>query len=167
MVCWLQTGQFSMVNIFVISRFLSSSWYFIRDQQHLLSCLSRTPWICLICISKTSWWMNILWILVQCDSLTWNYVCRSVTYISWSSDFALFSDFKLFTYFCLYLFVEVWSWSVQRPAKTRISLGGCPGWYESSLGAAHSIWVFAVVAHVLCWRMFVQRVKIFPQNQTL
>ena len=47
-------------------------------------------------ISKTSWWMNIiLGILVQCDALTWNYVCRSVTYISWSSDFALFSDFEL------------------------------------------------------------------------
>ena len=29
----------------------------------------------------------ILGILVQCDKLIWNYVCRSVTYIWWSSDF--------------------------------------------------------------------------------
>ena len=33
----------------------------------------------------------ILWILVKCDTLTLNYVCRSVTYISWSSDFAFLS----------------------------------------------------------------------------
>ena len=71
-------------------------------------------------IFQTSWWMNIiLGILGQCDTLTWNYVCRLVTYISWSSDFALLSDLELSTYFCLYWFVEVWYENICEYSKVR------------------------------------------------
>ena len=45
---------------------------------------------------KTIWWINVvLEILIQCDTtLTWNYICRSLTYISWSSDFSLYLEDK-------------------------------------------------------------------------
>ena len=52
-------------------------------------------------ILKTIWWINVVFeILIQCDpnidqTLTWNYICRSVTYISWPSDFALYLDYLM------------------------------------------------------------------------
>ena len=36
-------------------------------------------------------WLYLYWFSVS-HTLTWNYVCRSVIYISWSSDFALYLE---------------------------------------------------------------------------
>ena len=38
--------------------------------------------------------------------------------------------------------------SIERTAKTRIRLGGCPGWCESSLGAQSFCWSCRDVAHI-------------------
>ena len=48
-------------------------------------------------ILKTTWWINVvLEILIKCDTnIELNYICRSVTYISCSSDFALYLEDNL------------------------------------------------------------------------
>ena len=91
-----------------------------------LRSLSRTPWFCHIL--KTSWWMNVIVeIVFQCDTtMTWNGICRSVTYISWSSDFALY----------MYILKTVW-WShviigISIPCDTKTYLIKCM-WSSNSV----------------------------------
>ena len=45
-------------------------------------------------ILKTVWWINVvLEVLINVtQTLNWNYVCRPVTCISWSSDFVLYLE---------------------------------------------------------------------------
>ena len=44
-------------------------------------------------ILKTTQWINVvLEMLSVTQTLNWNYICRSVTYISWPSDFALYLE---------------------------------------------------------------------------
>ena len=45
-------------------------------------------------ILKTIWWINVvLEVLINVtQTLNWNYVCRPVTCISWSSDFVLYLE---------------------------------------------------------------------------
>ena len=121
-VCWLQTGGFSMVKNLVIGRVLS--WYFTRGFTSVRPAASsfmlrlmlwagaRGQYLghhtfCLLSQRLVDGWILYLgyWFSVT-QTLTWNYVCRSLTYISWSSELALiclriFSDFELFAYFCL------------------------------------------------------------------
>ena len=50
--------------------------------------------------------------------------------------------------------------TLERTAKTLIRLGGCPGWFESSLGAQPFCWFYHEAAHLDCcskvefWRGF-------------
>ena len=49
--------------------------------------------VILLNIFKFIWWMNIIvGIIDQCDTLTLPSICRSVTYILWSSDFASYLE---------------------------------------------------------------------------
>ena len=56
-------------------------------------------------ILKTIWWIKVvLKILIQCDTNIVLKLCRSVTYISWSSDFTLYLED--------YLMVKCHNWNI-------------------------------------------------------
>ena len=103
-------GQFSVVKIFVIGRFLSSvnGALPLWDQQGLLSFQgfmlrggARGQYLghhrfCLMSWRLVDWWILYLrcWFSVT-QTLTWIDVYMSVTFISWSSDFALYLEYYL------------------------------------------------------------------------
>ena len=100
MVCWLQTLASFPWLIFLSSidswaLLMVANWYFIRGFT------SMRPGASAFKPRVHAWglaggqYIGHTWFSVT-QTLTWNYVCRSVTYISWSCDFALslrlFSD---------------------------------------------------------------------------
>ena len=64
-------------------------WMWVSDLHFM------AQWFCHIL--KAIWWINFVLLywrywFSETQTLNWNYVCRSVTYISWSSDFALYLE---------------------------------------------------------------------------
>ena len=60
-------------------------------------------------ILRTSWWtVVIIGILVPCDAKIYHIKCKSVTYISWSSDFVLYLEDYLMDECCTGDIDSVW-----------------------------------------------------------
>ena len=92
-------------------------------------------------ILKTVWWINVvLEVLIQCDTkLNWNYICRPVTYISWSSDFALYLEDYLMVGIpyigsILWILVRIWAIDLYFMIK----------WYRI---------IYVILPKVACWSL--------------
>ena len=78
----------------ILSYILKTTWWNNVILEVLLQCDTNIELkLYMSYILKTIWWINVvLEIFIQCDTNIELKLCRSVTYISWSSDFALYLE---------------------------------------------------------------------------